>query len=206
MARAATGQHSSALNLIIRGELLAFFHLIEILRRPFHVKDLVARSDEALRLAMTLDAPLHVERRDLICKRHQINSPVTSRATDSFVHVNAVIEINEVGQIVDARPLDRLSSAPALTNRLEVRAIGPDLRVTVHAGLRRRNARVGELLDRCMTITAIDSVIADVMLVAKLNRLLSRKKSLSVVRGPIELEKKPDDYGDEENRAEDADL
>ena len=67
MARAATRQHASGLNLIIGGELLPFFELIEILRRPFHVKDLVARSDEALGLAMTLDAPLHVERRDLIC-------------------------------------------------------------------------------------------------------------------------------------------
>ena len=60
MARAATGQHRRALNFIIGGELLAFFHLIEILWRPFHVKDLVAWSDEALRLTMTLDAPLHV--------------------------------------------------------------------------------------------------------------------------------------------------
>jgi len=206
MARAATGQHSSALNLIIRGELLPFFHLIEIFWRPLHVEHLVAGSDEALRLAMTLDAPLHVERRDLICKRHQINSPVTRRAADSFVHVNAVIEINEVGEIVNARPPDRLSCAPALTNRLEVRAIGPDLRVTVHARLSRRNARVSELLDCRMTVTAIDSVIADVMLVAELNGLLSREICLRVIRGSIELEKKPDDYGDEENRAEDADL
>jgi len=45
-----------------------------------------------------------------------------------------------------------------------------------------------------------------VMLVAKLNRLLSRKKSLSVVRGPIELKKQPDNYGDKEDRAEDADF
>ena len=60
MARAATGQHGSALNLIIRDELLPFFELIEILWRPFHVEHLVAWSDEALRLTMTLDAPLHV--------------------------------------------------------------------------------------------------------------------------------------------------
>jgi hypothetical protein len=206
MARAATRQHPSGLNFIIGGELLPFFQLIEILWRPFHVKDLVARSDEALRLAMTLDAPFHVERRDLIRERHQINSSVTRRAADSFVHVNAVIEINEVGQIVNPRPLDRLASAPAFTNRLEVRAIGPDLRVTVHASFRRRNARVSELLDRRVTVAAIDSVIADVMFVAELNGLLSRKISLSVIRGSIELEKKPDDYGNEENRAEDADL
>jgi hypothetical protein len=206
MARAATGQHASALNLIIGDEPLPFFHLIEILRRPFHVENLVARSDEALRLAMTLNAPFHVERRYLICERHQVNSSVTRRAADSFIHVNAVIEIDEVGKIVDTRPFDRLARAPALTNRFEVRAIGPDLRVAVHASLRRRNARVSELLDRRVTITAIDSIIADVMLVTELNGLLPRKISLSVVRGSIELEKQPDDYGDEEDRAENADF
>ena len=206
MARAATGQHRSALNLIIGDELLPFFELIEILRRPFHVEHLVAGPDEALRLAMTLDAPLHVERGDLICERHQINSPVTRRAADSLVYVNAVIEINEVGKVVNPGPFDRLARSPALTNRFEVRAVGPDLRVAVHASLRRRNTRVAELLDRCVAVAAINSVIADVVLVAELNGLLSRKISLRVVRGSIELEKQPNDYCDEENRAEDADF
>ena len=131
---------------------------------------------------------------------------MTSRAPNALVHVNAVIEINEVGKIVNPRPFDWLSGAPTLANGLEVRAIGPDLRVAIHARLRRRNARVGELLDRRVTVAAIYSVIAYVMLVAELNRLFAREESLSVIRGSVELEKQPDDYRNEEDRAEDTNL
>lgn len=44
------------------------------------------------------------------------------------------------------------------------------------------------------------------MLVAELNGLLAREERLSVIRGPVEFEQQLDDYRNEENRAEDADL
>src|SRR4030095_16456764 len=100
-------------------------------------------------------------------------------------------------------PLDRLAGAPAFPYRLQVRAIGPDLRMTIHAGLGRRYAGKGELLDGCVTVSAVNTIIANVMLVAKLNRLLAREESLSVVRGPVEFEQQPDDESNEEERAED---
>ncbi len=173
---------------------------------PPHREHLFFGSDELLRVAMTLEAPFHIQRRDLISQRHQIDSPVTSRTPDAFVHVNAVIEISKVGKVVHPRPLDRLARAPALSDRFEIRAVRPDLRMAIHACLGRRNPGEGELLDRRVTIAAINSVIADVMLMAELNGLLARNVGLSVIRRAVEFEQQPDDYGDEEDRAEDADF
>ena len=78
--------------------------------------------------------------------------------------------------------------------------------MAVHARLGRRNSGVRQLLDRRMTIPAIDSVITNVVFVAELNRLFSRKKGLSVVRRAIGFEQQPDNYRDEEHCPEDADL
>lgn len=131
---------------------------------------------------------------------------MTGRAADALVHVNAVIEINEVRQIVHSCPLDRLAGAPALANRLEVRAVRPYLRMAIHACLRRRNTCISQLLDSGVTIAAVDAVISDVMFVAELNGLFAREISLSIVRGSVEFEQQPDNDGDEKDRAEDADF
>jgi len=173
---------------------------------PLHREHFLLRPDELLWVAMTLETPLHIQRRDLISQRHQIDSPVTSRATDAFVYVNAVIEINEVGKVVYARPLDRLAGAPAFANGFEIRTVRPDLRMAIHASLGGRNARISKFLNGGMTIAAIDSVISDVMFMAELNGLFAREISLGVVRGSVKFEQKPNDYRDEEDRAEDADF
>lgn len=120
--------------------------------------------------------------------------------------MNAVIEIDEVRKIVHSSPLDRLASSPALADRLEIRAVRPDLRMTIHTGLSRGDACIGELLDGCVAVTAVNAVISYVMFVTELNGLFAGKISLSVVRGSIEFEQEPDDYCDEENRAEDANF
>ena len=88
--------------------------------RPFHREHFLFRSDELFGIAMTLEAPLHIQRRDLIGQRHKIDAAVTGRTADAFVHVNAVVEINEVRQVVHSSPPDWLACAPALANRLEI--------------------------------------------------------------------------------------
>ena len=173
---------------------------------PLHREHFLLRPDELLWVAMTLETPLHIQRRDLISQRHQIDSPVTSRATDAFVYVNAVIEINEVGKVVNPSPPYWLAGAPALANGFEIRAVRPDLRMAIHAGLGRRNSRVSQLLDSGVTVAAVDAVISDVMFMTKLNGLFAREKCLGVVRGPVEFKQKPNDYRDEEDRSEDADF
>jgi len=147
--------------------------LVPRFRRPVHREDLFFGPDEFFRVAMTFEAPFHVERGNLISQRHEINASVTGRAADTLVDVNAVIEISEVGEIVHSGPLDRLSRPPTLADGFQVGAIGPDLRVAVHAGLGRGYACEAEFLNGRVTVAAIYAVIADMMFVAELNRLLA---------------------------------
>ena len=155
---------------------------------------------------MTLEAPLHLKRSRLIGKRHQIDAPVTSRASDTLVHMDAVIEIDEVGQVINAGPFEGFAGAPALAYGFEVRAVCPDLRVTVHARFGGRNPGISKFFNRSVTIAAIDRLIAYVMFVTELNRLFARKESLSVVRGSVEFEEHPDDDPNKEDRTEDCSL
>ena len=82
---------------------------------------------------MTLQTPLHLQRRRLIEDRHVVDPAVTRRTTDAFLNVNAVIEVRVVRQVVYAYPFDRLAGAETCAHRFEVWTIRPDLFVTAHA-------------------------------------------------------------------------
>lgn len=122
---------------------------------------------------MTLQAPLHLQRRSLRHHRHLIDAAVARRAADAFIHVNRVIEISKVGQVVNSNPLERLSAFETRTHRLEIRAVGPNLFVTIHADRRRGHACRGGRLDGSVTIAAINAVITGMMFVTELNWLLA---------------------------------
>ncbi len=143
-------------------------------RLIFHVEDLLARAHELFGRAVTLETPVHIQRVDAPRERHLIDAPMAGGAADSLVHVNAVIEIDKLRQIVDARPLDRFAGPKALAHRRESRAIRPNLRVAIHADFCRRNAGKRARLDRCVAVPAIDAIIANVMLVTKRDRLRAR--------------------------------
>jgi len=63
-------------------------------------------------------------------------------------HVNAVVEINVIGKIVNLGPLDRLIRSEAFPYGLQRRTVDPDLRVAVHARLGRRNHCPVRVLNR----------------------------------------------------------
>ena len=122
---------------------------------------------------MAFQAPLHLQRRRLKHDRHLIDSTVTGRTTDAFVHVNAVIEVSVVRQVVNSDPFDWLAGTKTRADGLEIRTVGPDLLMTAHAGIGGRHTRRGCDLNGGVAITAIDAIITDVMLVTELDRLLS---------------------------------
>lgn len=122
---------------------------------------------------MTFKTPLHLQSRNLVGNRHLIDTAVTCRAADTFIHVNAVVEISVVRKIVNSDPLDRLACAEAGAHRLQVRTFSPDLLVTVHADLGRRHSGKSRCFNGTVAITAVNAVIADVMFVTELNRLLA---------------------------------
>jgi hypothetical protein len=101
--------------------------------------------------------------------------------------MDTVIEINKLGQVVDALPLNRFVLAKARSNGLEIWTVVPQLTVTVHAGLRWRHAGGRCRFNRCVTVAAIYAVVAYVMLVAELDRLLDLEILSGQVRRSCDL-------------------
>src|SRR5206468_473258 len=118
--------------------------------------------DVTLGLPVAVDAPFHLQRRLLPHQGHPIDLAMARRAADALVNVDAMVEIDEVRQIVNPSPLNGAVGTEALAHRLQEGTVRENLRVTVHARLGRRNAGKGGVLDRCVAIAAIDAVAADV--------------------------------------------
>jgi hypothetical protein len=189
MARRATRQNFRWLYVILRNQRFSFVNLFFrlVLGAPFHIEDLVFLAHKLFGISVTAQTPLHLQRRRLVSDRHLIDAAVAGRTTDAFVHMNAVIEIDVVGQIVNAPPLDRFARAKAGADGLEVWAVGPDLFVTVHAHGRRRDAGRRRRFDGRVAIAAIDAVVADVVFVTELNWLVAFDPLAGVPRRTINL-------------------
>jgi hypothetical protein len=110
---------------------------------------------------------------------------MAGRTADPLLDVNAVIEENEIGQLIDTRPLDRLLRRQALPHRRENRRILPYLRMTGHAGFGRRQSGKRGFLDRGMAITAVEAETRDVMLMTERDRLRQRHVLLGGIRRTI---------------------
>ena len=193
MTCGTTLQHAPALNLVFRFQIKS---LCEFLCRfvflpPFHVVNLFHRPHEPFRRAVTLQTPLHLQRLRLEENRHLVDAPVTRRASDTFFHVNTVIEVGVVRQVVHANPLDRLPRAETRAHRFEIWTVSPDLFVAVHARRGRRQARGRGRLDGSVTVAAIDAVVTDVMFMTELNGLLTFDPLPGVPGGTIQLDSDP---------------
>src|SRR5262245_19624575 len=154
------GDRLHGVDVVLLHQLLPFRRLVVAPRRPIHIEDLIARPDALGRVAMTIQTPFHVQRRDVPHQRHLIHATVAGRTADAFVDVNTVVEIDEVGQVVYARPYDRLAGPEALAHRLQKRAVGEKLRVAIHTGRGRREAGERRGLDRRMAVPAVYPVVA----------------------------------------------
>jgi hypothetical protein len=173
MTRRATGQLGRRANFVFCRQLFTDFSLIGW-RLPVHVENLIVWPQHVLRIAMAVQAPRHLQRRRLKHERHLIHLPVTRGAAYALGHVNAVIEIDIIGQTVNTDPVNRLIGAITLSNRLQITRAVKQHGMTVHACFRRWNACRRRELDTRMAVPAIDAVVADVVLVAELNGLISR--------------------------------
>lgn len=171
MAGRAARKHLSTADLIILLHLITF-GLIVIFRAIRHTEHLRLRPNEFLRLSVTLDTPFHLQRILFVNGRHLIDRPVTGRAAYALCDVNAVIEIDVFRKVVNAIPLDRLVVTETCSYRLQIWGIGPKLAVTVHTRLGRGHTGRCRRLDRLVAITAIDAVVAHVVLVRELHWLL----------------------------------
>ena len=169
-----------------------------------HIEDLVARAKILAGIAMTAQAPLHLEGRVLIHQRHLVDGTVTCVAADALVDVNAVIKEDEVGELIDASPLQRFAGTIAGANRLKQLGIGPDLRVAIHAGLRRRNTGEARVFHRGVTIAAVNAESSHVMLMTERHRLGLADTGVSYEGGSLNGIEDPSQSSNNENSTEDS--
>ena len=139
---------------------------------PRHVVDLRGGTKILGRIAMAVQAPLHLQRVLLIHQRHLVHAAMTAGAANALVHMDRVIEVHIIRQIMHLDPEDRLARRPAIAHRSQQVGIRPDLRVTVDTGLGRGNARVARFLHRRVTVLALQAQTLYVVLVAERNRLV----------------------------------
>src|SRR5215213_5583373 len=99
---------------------------------------------------MALDAPLHKQCRVSPHQRHGIYSTMAGDASDAFFNMDAVVEVHEIWQIMHTCPFNRFTGSKAAADRLELWAISPDLRMTLHTDLSGGDSREWADLDGYM--------------------------------------------------------
>lgn len=143
----------------------------DVRRIPCSIEDFGRGPDVRSRIPVARETPFHLERVLLINRRHVRDITVARGATDTLSDVDAVIEIDVFGKVVDADPLNRLVVTVTSPDWLEVGTVCPNLGMTVHTGLCWGHTRRSGGLDRGVTITAIDTVVTDMVFVAELDWL-----------------------------------
>src|SRR5437868_10515528 len=155
---------------------------------------------------MAIEAPFHLQRVRLIHERHLVDWAVTALASHTFINVNAVIEVDEVRQVVHPLPLQGSAGAVAFTHGLEHGRARPYLRVAVHAGFSWRNAGEVRGLDRSVAVTAIKSESADVVLMAERRVLHPRLILPGNVRRALNLRHDPAQTSQQDHESQDAEA
>jgi hypothetical protein len=102
------------------------FTLDAVVKHEIHVENLIARPQILAGVVVALQAPSHLQARVLKHQRHLIDLAVTGDATDPFADMNIVPEIDEIRQVMNARPFERDPGAPTLPHGIEQRGVGPD--------------------------------------------------------------------------------
>ena len=131
---------------------------------------------------------------------------MTRRTAHTLVHMNAVIEISVVRQVVHPDPFDRFAAAKAGSDRLEIRALRPNLFMTIHAGVSWRHPSRGSNFHRRMAVAAINTIVAHVVLMTKLDGLLAFNPLPCVPGGTIQLRGHPQRSDQDKNGAIDGEL
>lgn len=124
-------------------------------------------------IAVTIEAPLHLEWLSLEGERHLIDPAVTCDARNTAIDMNRVIEKDIVRNLCASIPANWLSARETLAHGGENRRPGIEVRVAGHAGLCRWKTCFRADLHLIVTISAIDAVIADMVFVAEGNRLVA---------------------------------
>ena len=105
--------------------------------------------------------------------RHLVHAPVAGLAGDALLDVDAVVEVDEVWQVVDPLPDQRLAGLEARSGRAPGCRSGS--RPARGSSCRSRYDGIpanGDGLRRWCGSSAVDAIVADVVLVAERDRLV----------------------------------
>jgi hypothetical protein len=103
MARRARLNVARALNFVFGDKFFALFKLIRR-RDPVRVENFRTRANVFFGLAMAIETERHVQSLRAIHQGHLRDLAMAGGAADAFIDVNAVVEINELRERVDAGP------------------------------------------------------------------------------------------------------
>ncbi len=120
--------------------------------------------------------------------------------------MDGMVEISIVRQVVNSDPLDWFTSPKTRANRFQIRTISPNLFVAIHADARGRDSGRGSSFYRGVTVAAINTVISNVVFMAKLYRLLPLEPLAGIPGRPINLGRNPKRGHQNEDGAKNADL
>ena len=181
------GEFSPLLISLLDGEPLDSL----LLKLPVEVENLLSRrlsglgdvfGQVALWRSMALKTPSHLEGVAFPGDLHLIDRAMADIAIQASGNMDAVIEENELGHLVDQVPLDRRIRFIALANRLQHRTVGPNLGMARHTGFSRRQSGIAGFFNRRMAVPTVDSQLPCVVLMAKRHRLIQRHVLLGVGR------------------------
>lgn len=196
----ATVSELMNLDIVFPHKLRAYFKLIRR-RSPRRVVDLILWPQILRRIAVAIEAPRHKEW--LLFGHHRLvgNVAMARRTAHTLRHMDPVVEIDEVGNLINPVPLHRNVVLPAVANWLQAGAVNGNLRVTTHTGLGGGDCSARSLLNRVVTILTLHLEAADMELVAIRNRLRNRHSGF--VGEPIQIDQntknrnhQQDDSGD----------
>ncbi len=136
---------------------------------------------------MALEAPRHAEWFCFIDDRHFIDCAMTAVTADAAVHMDGVIEISIVRQLVNTNPWNWLACFPALLHGREARAVRFDfsLAVTIDASLCVWNIRMARNLNKTVAVAAVHAELLHMDGMRKGNRLVRLVTDAGVLRREV---------------------
>ncbi len=162
------------MNVVLFNELLSEFGGISI-GLPCQIGDQLAVAKIRGGIAMAFQTPAHAERRHGANFVHLVNAAVADHATHTLVDVGAVIEISELGQLVNSHPFDGHSAFMSFTDLGDFSGAGGraarDQVVAIHANIGGGNSGMTAAFHVKVAVAAIDSQLSGVKLVAVSHRL-----------------------------------
>ena len=129
---------------------------------PAEIGDFIRRPQLQLGMPMAFEAEGHAQGFGVIDFVHLVDAAMAFDATDPAIDVDGVIEIDEVGELMDLDPGDGFAAGGAFADEGQPRIVFEDLVMAVHAG--GTGGDIGEpgFFDAGMAVAAIHSELAGV--------------------------------------------